>query len=115
MPYQTFADAPTATSSSRSATTASTAKFVEAGGRPELASDPRFATNPARVRNRDVLVPLLARHGAATQREQQWIAPLEAAGVPCGPINDLDEVFDDPQVQRARHGDRPAASDRPAA
>jgi len=75
-------------------------KFVDAGGRPELADDPRFATNPARVRQRDVLVPLLAAMVAGRSRAD-WIARLEAAGVPCGPINDVAEVFDHPQV-RAR-------------
>jgi formyl-CoA transferase len=72
-------------------------KFVEAGNRPELANDERFATNPMRVRHRDTLVPLLAEM-VKTRTKQQWIAALEAAGVPCGPINNLDEVFDDPQV-----------------
>ncbi|WP_036164867.1 CaiB/BaiF CoA-transferase family protein [Massilia sp. 9096] len=75
-------------------------KFVEAGGRPELAHDERFATNPLRVKHRDVLVPLLEtmvrQHG-----RDEWIARLEAVGVPCGPINSLDEVFDNEQV-RAR-------------
>ncbi|SAL79646.1 L-carnitine dehydratase/bile acid-inducible protein F [Caballeronia choica] len=72
-------------------------KFVDAGGRPELADDPRFATNPSRVRNRETLVPILA----AIVRERgkhEWLAALETAGVPCGPINDLGEVFEDPQV-----------------
>jgi formyl-CoA transferase len=73
-------------------------KFVEAGGRPELASDPRFATNPLRVKNRDTLVPLLAEM-AATKPRDEWIDLLEARGVPCGPINDVGEVFDNPQVQ----------------
>ena len=72
-------------------------KFVEAGGRAALADDPRFATNPERVRNRDTLVPLLADM-VATKTKREWLAVLEAAGVPCGPINDLREVFDDPQV-----------------
>ena len=75
-------------------------KFVEAGGRPELAHDPRFATNPLRVQHRDTLVPLLADMVAALPRDA-WIARLEAAGVPCGPINGVDEVFGDAQV-RAR-------------
>jgi crotonobetainyl-CoA:carnitine CoA-transferase CaiB-like acyl-CoA transferase len=75
-------------------------KFVEAGGRPELARDPRFATNPLRVQHRDVLVPLLDAM-AKTKSRDDWIALLEAAGVPCGQINGLDEVFDNPQV-RAR-------------
>ncbi|KVC98266.1 CaiB/BaiF CoA transferase family protein [Burkholderia ubonensis] len=72
-------------------------KFVEAGGRPELADDERFATNPARVRHRETLVPILADM-VKTLDKNTWIAALEAAGVPCGPINDLEEVFDDEQV-----------------
>ncbi|KWA65472.1 CoA-transferase [Burkholderia ubonensis] len=72
-------------------------KFVEAGGRPELADDERFATNPARVRHRETLVPILADM-VRTLDKNTWIAALEAAGVPCGPINDLEEVFDDEQV-----------------
>jgi formyl-CoA transferase len=73
-------------------------KFVEAGGRPELGADPRFATNPLRVQNRDTLVPLLA--DMVRQRGRaEWIALLESVGVPCGPINDIGEVFDNPQVK----------------
>jgi crotonobetainyl-CoA:carnitine CoA-transferase CaiB-like acyl-CoA transferase len=75
-------------------------KFVEAGERPDLASDPRFATNPLRVQNRAVLVPLLEQMVALRTRDE-WIALLEAVGVPCGPINDIGEVFANPQV-RAR-------------
>ncbi len=73
-------------------------KFVEAGGRAELANDPRFATNPLRVKNRDVLVPLLGEMVAERTRDE-WIAQLEAVGVPCGPINDIGEVFENPQVK----------------
>ncbi|MDN7699865.1 CaiB/BaiF CoA-transferase family protein [Burkholderia semiarida] len=72
-------------------------KFVEAGGRPELADDERFATNPSRVRHRDTLVPILAEMVKARDKAD-WIGALEAAGVPCGPINELDEVFDNEQV-----------------
>ena len=72
-------------------------KFVEAGGRPELADDERFATNPSRVRHRDTLVPILAEMVKA-RGKADWIGVLEAAGVPCGPINDLEEVFDNEQV-----------------
>jgi formyl-CoA transferase len=72
-------------------------KFVEAGGRPELANDVRFATNPERVRHRDTLVPILADM-VRTLTKAQWIGALETAGVPCGPINDLAEVFDNEQV-----------------
>jgi formyl-CoA transferase len=73
-------------------------RFIQAGGRPELANDDRFATNPMRVRHRDTLVPLLAEM-VKTKTKQQWIDVLEAAGVPCGPINTLGEVFDNPQVE----------------
>ena len=73
-------------------------KFVEAGGRPELARDERFATNPLRVKNRDVLVPLLADMVREKPRDA-WIALLEEVGVPCGPINELDEVFANEQVK----------------
>ncbi|MFL6672639.1 MAG: CaiB/BaiF CoA transferase family protein [Massilia sp.] len=73
-------------------------KFVEAGGRPELAHDPRFATNPLRVHNRDTLVPMLAAM-VRTKTRGEWIDLLEARGVPCGPINDVGEVFDNPQVK----------------
>ena len=73
-------------------------KFVEAGGRPELASDARFATNPLRVQNRDTLVPLLADM-VRTRGRDEWIELLEAVGVPCGPINDIGEVFANEQVR----------------
>ncbi len=72
-------------------------KFVEAGGRLELADDERFATNPARVRNRETLVPILAEM-VRVRGKHEWIAALEAASVPCGPINDLGEVFENEQV-----------------
>ncbi len=72
-------------------------RFCDAAGCPGLAVDPRFATNPARVRHRDVLVPLL--EAILTGRtKQQWIERLEAADVPCGPIDRIDEVFANPQV-----------------
>ncbi len=73
-------------------------KFVGAGGQPELADDPRFATNPQRVAHRDVLVPVLAEMVRPRSRAQ-WILDLESAGVPCGPINTLDDVFEDAQVK----------------
>ena len=73
-------------------------KFVHAGGRPELADDPRFSTNPARVQHRDTLVPLLAEM-VRGKTKAEWLVLLEDAGVPCGPINKLNEVFEDPQVQ----------------
>lgn len=73
-------------------------KFVHIGGQPELADDARFATNPLRVQHRDVLIPILAEM-VKRKSKLEWIHLLEEAGVPCGPINRLNEVFDDPQVQ----------------
>ena len=73
-------------------------KFVEAGVRPELANDPRFVTNPMRVAHRAELLPLLTTM-MQTRRRDEWITLLEAVGVPCGPINTLNDVFADPQVK----------------
>ena len=73
-------------------------RFCELAGRPELALDERFRRNADRVRNRDLLVPQLAAL-MRTRAKQQWLSALEAAKVPCGAINNLAEVFDDPQVQ----------------
>jgi crotonobetainyl-CoA:carnitine CoA-transferase CaiB-like acyl-CoA transferase len=74
------------------------ARLCEAVGRAEWARDPRFATNPQRVANRRELIALL-RQATVMRTTREWIALLEQAGVPCGPINRIDEVFDDPQVQ----------------
>jgi formyl-CoA transferase len=73
-------------------------RFCELGQRLDLASDPRFATNPLRVQHRAILVPLLAEMVKSKTRAE-WINGLEAVGVPCGPINNLDEVFANEQVQ----------------
>jgi formyl-CoA transferase len=73
-------------------------KFVEAGGRPDLAQHARYATNRLRVENRDELVPILAAM-VLQQPRDWWIDQLEAVGVPCGPINDLHDVYRNPQVQ----------------
>lgn len=72
--------------------------FVEAGGQAMLADDPRFASNPERVTHRELLVPLL-QSMVAQKTKQEWISLLEAAGVPCGPINNFQEVFENEQVQ----------------
>lgn len=69
-------------------------------GQPQLASDERFATNGARVENRIDLVRLL-REETLKRTTAQWVAALEDADVPCGPINDMAHVFEDEQV-RAR-------------
>jgi crotonobetainyl-CoA:carnitine CoA-transferase CaiB-like acyl-CoA transferase len=73
------------------------AKFCVVAGHPEWSSDERFASNAQRVANRAVLVPLL-RQATVMRTSAEWIAALEAAGVPCGPINRIDQVFADPQV-----------------
>ena len=67
-------------------------------GKTEWSADPRFASNPARVRHRALLLPLLMEVLQAW-RASALAGALEAAGVPCGPINDLAQVFADPQVQ----------------
>jgi len=73
------------------------ARFCQAAGQPAWATDPRFASNPARVAHRTTLIPLL-RQTTVMKTTAQWITQLEATGVPCGPINRLDEVFANPQV-----------------
>ena len=77
------------------------AKFCEVIGAPEWPADPRFATNPQRVRHRDLMVRLITEKLAA-KPAREWLRLLEPAGVPCGPINDLDQVFADPQVRHRR-------------
>ncbi len=104
-------------------------KFCDLLGAGGLSDDPRFATNPARLENRQVLVPILA------EKLMGWIksdilAACENHGVPAGPINQFDEVFADPQVMARglrldldgvpsvrppmRFSDAPLALDRPA-
>ena len=73
-------------------------KFCDVAGCAELARDPRFERNAGRVRHRQTLVPQLA--ALMKQRTRaDWLGALEAAKVPCGPINDLADVFADPQVR----------------
>ncbi len=73
-------------------------RFCEVAGRSELIADPRFAGNAERVANRDELMRII--NGITRTRDSaDWIAALEAVQVPCGPINSLDQVFDDPQVR----------------
>ena len=72
--------------------------FCRLLGREDLATDPRFATNPQRVRNREELVPILQEQ--FLQRETgDWLTALRAAGIPCGPINTVSQVFSDPHLQ----------------
>lgn len=73
------------------------ASFCNVLGHSEWAADQRFVTNPARVKNRTRLVAWINR--VTVQRPTaEWVSLMEIAGVPCGPINTLDRVFDDPQV-----------------
>jgi crotonobetainyl-CoA:carnitine CoA-transferase CaiB-like acyl-CoA transferase len=72
-------------------------KFCEVAGRPEWADDPRFASNRARVAHRTELIALI-RQATVFRTTAQWVEALQSAGVPCGPINDLAQVFADPQV-----------------
>ncbi|AZS77361.1 CoA transferase [Achromobacter spanius] len=91
--------------------------YCGAIGLPELSADPRFSTNPQRVKNRTELVPLLAERMATGARDH-WLAALEAVGVPAGPINTLDQVYEDPHVlarQMKRELPHPAAGKVPMA
>ncbi len=73
------------------------ARFCKEAG-TDWAQDERFATNAARVKHRDTLIP--AMHELTRCRSTaDWVAALESAAVPCGPINDIGQVFADPQVQ----------------
>ncbi len=73
-------------------------RLSAAMGVSQLASDERFVTNQARIKNRgalnDVLMPIFA-----SQTKKHWIEIIGQAGVPCGPVNQMNEVFDDPQVK----------------
>ena len=73
------------------------AKFCEVAGQSSIAKDPRFTRNADRVRHRATLVPVLAALMKARSRSD-WLESLEAAKVPCGPINDLADVFADPHI-----------------
>jgi crotonobetainyl-CoA:carnitine CoA-transferase CaiB-like acyl-CoA transferase len=103
VPYQVFEVAPAADGSKDHLILAvgndgQFAKFCQVAGRPEIATDARFAKNQDRVRNRGVLVPLL-EEVMRTRRKSEWLPALEAAKVPCGAINNLAEVFADPHVR----------------
>ena len=73
-------------------------KFAEVAGHPQWASDPRFASNKQRVAHRAELIPLI-RQATVFKTTVEWVTALEEVGVPCGPINDVAQVFADPQVQ----------------
>ena len=118
VPYQVFEVAPTADGARDHLILAvgndsQYAKFCTLAGHPELASDPRYAKNQDRVRNRAQLVPILEAL-LKTRPKADWLGALEAAKVPCGAINHLGEVFADPHVQQrdmVTHWQHPVRSD----
>ncbi len=77
------------------------AKLMELMGRPEIARDERFAKTVARNRNRDALIPVLEQI-FLTRPVREWVDTLAPAGVPCGPVNDMQQVFEDEQVRYRR-------------
>ena len=77
------------------------ASFCHAAGCPELAQELRFKTNSQRIIHCEALIPLIAAT-MRTRSKREWIQALEAANVPCGPINNMKEVLEDPQVQHRK-------------
>ena len=73
-------------------------RFCDVAGHREWASDARFASNAQRVAHRAELIPLI-RQATVFRTTAEWIIALERAGVPCGPINDLAQVFADEQIK----------------
>jgi crotonobetainyl-CoA:carnitine CoA-transferase CaiB-like acyl-CoA transferase len=73
------------------------AKLAAVLGRPEWATDPRFATNADRIRNRDELIPEVEQI-VLTRTKGEWIDRLEEVGVPCAPIHAMDEALAHPQT-----------------
>jgi crotonobetainyl-CoA:carnitine CoA-transferase CaiB-like acyl-CoA transferase len=73
-------------------------RFCDLAGRPDLASDERYAKNSDRVKNREKLVPQLIDI-MRSKPSEDWLDQLNAQGIPCGPINNIDAVFANPQVQ----------------
>ncbi|MCP4327968.1 MAG: CoA transferase [Alphaproteobacteria bacterium] len=72
--------------------------FCDAVERPELADDPRFRTNPDRTKRRDELEGILLEI-TRTRHTDEWVSLLESRQVPAGPVNTVDRVVDDPQIQ----------------
>jgi crotonobetainyl-CoA:carnitine CoA-transferase CaiB-like acyl-CoA transferase len=90
-------------------------KFAAAIGLPELAADARFLTNPQRATHRSALIPLIAAQ-LVSRTVGHWIEVLEAHGIPCGPINDFEQAFSNPQVvhrEMRRTMAHPAIGDMP--
>ena len=103
VPYQVFEVAPAADGSKDHIILAvgndgQYAKFCTVANRLDLCQDPRFIKNSDRVRHRAVLVPML-EEVLRTRTKADWLSALEAAKVPCGAINNLSEVFNDPHIR----------------
>ncbi|MDQ3236675.1 MAG: CoA transferase [Actinomycetota bacterium] len=96
VPYQTFAasDKQIAVAAGNDA---QFARLCEALGREDLAGDERYATNPGRVANREELVAALQREFSKHTAEE-WVEKVREAGIPCGPVNTLADVFEDEHV-----------------
>ena len=96
VPYQTFetSDKPVAVAVGNDA---QFGRLCEAMGREDLANDERYATNPDRVANREELVVALQEEFSRNTADE-WVEAIREAGVPCGPVNSLAEVFEDTQV-----------------
>ncbi|MGH2595424.1 MAG: CaiB/BaiF CoA transferase family protein [Actinomycetota bacterium] len=95
VPYQSFqaSDRPFILAAGNDRLFARTCEVIE---RPDWASDMRFATNEARVANRDALIPLLQER-FAERTAAEWLSTLEAAGIPCSPIRTMADVFSSPE------------------
>ena len=96
VPYQTFdaSDNPIVVAVGNDA---QFVRLCEAVGLPKLAEDERYATNPGRVANREGLVAVLQRRFSARSADE-WVEEIRGAGVPCGPVNALADVFEDEHV-----------------
>ena len=96
VPYQTFhaSDKPLALAVGNDSQFANLCKAID---RPELAGDERFATNPDRVANREKLVAILQEE-FRKKTADEWVEEIREAGVPCGPVNTLADVFSDEHV-----------------
>jgi crotonobetainyl-CoA:carnitine CoA-transferase CaiB-like acyl-CoA transferase len=110
VPYQTFdaSDKPIAVAVGNNTQFANLCKAI---GREELAQDERFATNPDRVANREELVEILQQE-FSRRTADEWVEEIREAGVPCGPVNALADVFTDEHVLSSgilRDVDHPAA------
>lgn len=96
VPYQTFdaSDRPLVVAVGNNSQFANLCRAI---GRPELAEDERYATNPDRVANRETLIQELQREFRKRSADE-WAEEIRAAGVPCGPVNSLSDVFEDEHV-----------------